>query len=114
MPTAFFERAQRARLLRARSDWTAGATWFTWRCGWVTINHQIGDCNQIELYRKGEWLTKEHTSYSNNLIGSTTDYHNTLSLQNDKPSNIRWFERRSSREAASGARGAPPAIRSRA
>ncbi|WP_438036723.1 hypothetical protein [Sorangium sp. So ce204] len=93
MPTAFFERAQGRGSLRARSDWTAGATWFTWRCGWVTINHQIGDCNQIELYRKGEWLTKEHTSYSNNLIGATTDYHNTLSLQNDKPSNVRWYEK---------------------
>ncbi|HTN89118.1 MAG TPA: hypothetical protein VL242_35815 [Sorangium sp.] len=93
MPTVFFERAPGRGGVLARTDWTKNATWFTWRCGWVTINHQIGDCNQFELYRKGEWLTKEHTSYSNNLIGATVDYHNTLSLQNDKPSQVRWFEK---------------------
>ncbi|AUX42905.1 hypothetical protein SOCE26_043430 [Sorangium cellulosum] len=92
MPTVFFERATGRGSVLARTDWAKDARWFTWRCGWVTINHQIGDCNQIGLYRKGEWLTKEHTSYSNNLIGATTDYHNTLSLQNDKPSRVRWYE----------------------
>ncbi|MGK3994064.1 hypothetical protein [Sorangium sp. So ce1024] len=93
MPTAFFERAPGRGAVLARTDWTRDATWFTWRCGWVTINHQLGDCNQFELYRKGEWLTKEHTSYSNNLIGATVEYHNTLSLQNDRPSHIRWYEK---------------------
>jgi hypothetical protein len=78
----------------ARTDWSPLASWFTYRCSWISINHQVGDCNQIEFYRKGEWLTKEHTSYSegNDYIGKTPDYHNTLSLQNDTPSSIAWFE----------------------
>ncbi|MGK4005016.1 hypothetical protein WMF31_20485 [Sorangium sp. So ce1036] len=93
MPTVFFERAPGRGSVLARTGWTRDARWFTWRCGWATINHQLGDCNQFEFYRKGEWLTKEHTSYSNNLIGTTTEYHNTLSLQNDTPSRVRWFEK---------------------
>lgn len=92
MPTVFFDRAPGRGAVLARTGWTRDARWFTWRCGWVSINHQLGDCNQFELYRKGEWLTKEHSSYSNNLIGTTTEYHNTLSLQNDTPSRLRWFE----------------------
>ena len=36
----------------------------------------------FELFRKGEWLTKEMSNYDNNLVGITTVYHNTLALQN--------------------------------
>lgn len=78
--------------LLARTDWTANATWFNWQCHWTTINHQSGDGNQFELFRKGEWLIKERSGYTNDGIGYTSEFHNTLGLQNDIPSNIQWFE----------------------
>ena len=62
---------------------TEDAAWFTWALGWNAVDHQHGDGNQIEFYRRGEWLTKERTGYGFN-IGSS-DYHNTLALQNDQP-----------------------------
>ncbi|MEZ4733647.1 MAG: Ig-like domain-containing protein [Caldilineaceae bacterium] len=80
LPTTFSMPAI-GRIL-ARTDWSANASWFTYKCGWLTINHQNGDCNQFEFYRKGEWLTKERSGYANDMILMTSDYHNTLALQN--------------------------------
>lgn len=37
----------------------------------------------IELYRKGEWLTKDRTGYG--MIIAQSDYKNTLTIQNDQP-----------------------------
>ena len=103
LPRVFLDRAL-GRVL-ARTDWTPGATMFSYKCGWMTIGHQLGDCNQFELYRKGEWLTKERSGYANDLAVMTSEFHNTLGLQNavaggaDKPTTLQWFE------AATWARG---------
>jgi len=67
----------------ARTGWDPDATWFTWALGWNAVDHQHSDGNQFEFYRKGEWLTKERTGYGF-AIGSS-DYHNTLALENDPP-----------------------------
>jgi hypothetical protein len=69
--------------LLVRTGWAADATWFTYALGWNSVDHQHGDGNQVEFYRQGEWLTKERTGYGFN-IGSS-DYHNTLALENDPP-----------------------------
>lgn len=76
----------------ARTDWTSNATWFDWHCHWTTINHQAGDGNQFEFYRKGEWLIKERSGYTNDNIGTTSEFHNTIALQNDVPANLQWYE----------------------
>lgn len=76
----------------SRTDWTKDASWFTWHCHWTTINHQSGDNNQFELFRKGEWLIKERSGYTNDGIGYTSEFHNTLGLQNDVPANLQWYE----------------------
>ncbi|MFN8487800.1 MAG: Ig-like domain-containing protein [Caldilineaceae bacterium] len=81
----------------ARTDWTPNASWFDYKCGWLTINHQNGDCNQFEFYRKGEWLTKERSGYANDMVLMASDYHNTLALQNTATGgatqpNIQYFE----------------------
>ena len=55
---------------------------FDYRSSWESINHQDGDGGQFELYRNGEWLTKEMSNYDNNDLGQTSVYHNTLALQN--------------------------------
>ena len=44
-------------------------TMFDYRASWDSINHQLGDGGQFELYRKGEWLTKEMSNYDNNDSG---------------------------------------------
>jgi hypothetical protein len=81
----------------AHSDWTPTGTMFDYRASWESINHQDGNAGQFELYRKGEWLTKELSNYDNNGLGMTTYYHNTLGLQNACPSCtpgnvIQWWE----------------------
>jgi hypothetical protein len=96
LPRVFVDRAL-GRVL-ARTDWTPDATLFSYKCGWMTIGHQLGDCNQIELYRKGEWLTKERSGYGDDFAAATSEFHNTLGIQNavksgaDKPKGLQWFE----------------------
>ena len=86
-----------ASRLVAHSDWTASGTMFDYRASWLSINHQDGNAGQFELYRKGEWLTKELSNYDNNGLGMTTYYHNSLGLQNTCPNGnpqsvIDWYE----------------------
>jgi hypothetical protein len=69
--------------LLARTAWSEDAAWFTYSLSWNTIDHQHGDGNTFEYYRRGEWLTKERTGYGVNIQAS--DYHNTLALENDPP-----------------------------
>jgi len=91
-PTAFYDPGQ-GRLID-RTDWTPNATLFDFRCSWESINHQQADANQFEFYRKGEWLTKGVANYDNNDNGQSSDYHNTLTLQNwctnGMPGNLSW------------------------
>ncbi len=65
----------------ARTGWGPDAAWFGYTLGWNAIDHQHGDGNNFHLYRRGEFLTKEVTGYD----ASSSDYHNTLALQNDAP-----------------------------
>jgi len=92
-PTVYYDPG--AGRIVAHSDWTANGTMFDYRASWISINHQVGDGGQFELFRKGEWLTKEMSNYDNNLVGMTTVYHNTLALQNWSPNGtpgLDWFE----------------------
>jgi hypothetical protein len=73
----------------ARTSWNADATWFTYKLGWNSIDHQHTDGNMFELYRKGEWLTKERTGYG--IEVSCTDYKNSVALQNNVPSHNEGF-----------------------
>ena len=81
----------------AHTDWSPTGTMFDYRASWESINHMDGNAGQFELYRKGEWLTKELSNYDNNGVGMTVYYHNTLGLQNTcsscTPSAvINWWE----------------------
>ena len=66
-----------------RTSWAENATWFSYKTGWITLDHQSADANMFELWRKGEWLTKERTGYGDDL--ACTDYKNSIALQNDRP-----------------------------
>jgi hypothetical protein len=49
----------------SRSDWTTAATWMGTHCSeTVGSDHIHGDCGQVQMWRKGEWLTKEDEGYS--------------------------------------------------
>ncbi|MBE0645940.1 MAG: T9SS type A sorting domain-containing protein [Bacteroidetes bacterium] len=88
MPREFYATGL-GRIL-ARTDWSKQASMFTYSLGWITIDHQHGDGNQIEYYRDGEWLTKDRTGWDGtNILCSVgrSDYHNTMALENE-PSNL--------------------------
>src|SRR5205807_8170174 len=94
LPTVFTDPG--AGRIVAHSDWSSTGTMFDYRASWISINHQDGDAGQFELYRRGEWLTKEMSNYDNNALGLTTAYHNALALQNwapaGTPASRQWFE----------------------
>lgn len=94
-PTMFVD--QGGGRIVAHTDWSANGTLFDYRSSWESINHQDGNAGSFELYRKGEWLTKQLTNYDNNGLGLTTYYLNSLGLQNACPactpsSVIAWWE----------------------
>jgi hypothetical protein len=69
--------------VQARSDWGRDAAWLSFASGWNSVDHQHGDANSFDFYRKGEWLTKERTGYGQRA--SLSDWHNTLTIENDQP-----------------------------
>jgi hypothetical protein len=81
-PVTFYD-APAGRIV-AHSDWSAGGTMFDYRASWISINHQDGSSGMFELFRNGEWLTKEMSNYDagGNGIGATSTYHNGLALRN--------------------------------
>ncbi len=92
-PTVFDDPG--AGRLVAHSDWSANQTMFDYHASWESINHQVGNAGEFEMFRKGEWLTKEMSNYDNNLVGMTTYYHNSLALKNTCPAgtpNLGWDE----------------------
>jgi hypothetical protein len=89
-PNVYYD-APQGRIV-AHTDWTPTGTMFDYKAGWISINHQDGNGGMFELFRKGEWLTKEMSNYDNNGLGQTSTYHNTLALQNWCPpcATITW------------------------
>ncbi|MBS2012645.1 MAG: hypothetical protein JST00_07160 [Deltaproteobacteria bacterium] len=67
----------------ARTSWGTDASWFTYQLGWSRIDHQHADGNLFQLWRKGEWLTKERSGYG--LQIACSDYKNAVAIQNDPP-----------------------------
>ncbi|HLH53045.1 MAG TPA: hypothetical protein VKY92_05455 [Verrucomicrobiae bacterium] len=65
-----------------RTAWKPNATQFDFLANWISINHQQAAAGQFELYRNGEWLTKEVSNYDDNFNGQSSMWHNTLALQN--------------------------------
>lgn len=70
----------------SRTDWQANATWFNYRLGWNSIDHQMADGNHFELYRNGEWMTKGRNGYANIAEGiASSEFYNTVTVGNDRP-----------------------------
>jgi len=86
MPTEFISPGL-GRLL-SRTSWDPSASWMTFKCSWETTDHNPGDANKIEFYRKGEWLTKGRQGYGFNV--NAVDLQNTMSIENPTTSD-NWF-----------------------
>lgn len=86
LPLAFYDPG--AGRIIDRTLWATNATQFDFLASWISINHQQGAGGQFELFRKGEWLTKEVSNYDNNENGQSSIWHNTLSLENACPAGI--------------------------
>ncbi len=70
------------RFLFARTGWGQEDSYFTYQVSWTGIDHRHGDANNFGLHRKGEWITKESSAYAS----WESAIHNTVSIENDKPS----------------------------
>ena len=91
--TTFYD-APQARLLR-RTNWSPQATVFTYRAAPASTNHENADGGQFELYRNGEFLTKELSNYDSYGNGQSSMWHNTLALKNWCAAGtpvLSWFE----------------------
>lgn len=70
----------------SRTSWQDDATWFNYRLGWNSIDHQMADGNHFELYRNGEWLAKGRAGYANIAEGiASSEFYNTVTIGNDRP-----------------------------
>ena len=68
----------------ARTCWCSQARQFLHTLAWNTIDHQSLNGNDVGFARRGEWLTRERVGYS--ATSNLSDYANTVTIQNDKPS----------------------------
>lgn len=64
----------------SRTSWSKDAAWLNYMCGWVSVDHQHAHHNQVQFYRKGEWLTREISGYDGM---NPSKFHNTLTVEND-------------------------------
>ncbi|MFO0591525.1 MAG: cadherin-like beta sandwich domain-containing protein [Polyangiaceae bacterium] len=69
--------------IQSRTGWNSTSTWLSYMLPWNDLDHQHGTGNMIQLWRKGEWITKERSGYGYDAGLST--YKNTLAIQNDPP-----------------------------
>ncbi|PID39667.1 MAG: hypothetical protein CSA24_00775 [Deltaproteobacteria bacterium] len=78
--------------LFSRTGWDDEASFFRFICGYNTIDHQHCDGNHFGFWRKGEWLTRDRTGYAD--TNPHSQYHNTLSIENDPPkTSEEWVKR---------------------
>ncbi|OUL99968.1 hypothetical protein A8M77_23335, partial [Variovorax sp. JS1663] len=69
--------------LQARTSWNDGADvrLVNLKLSYNTIDHQHGDGNMFDFWRKGEWLTKELSAYG--AGAAMSHFKNTLAIQNN-------------------------------
>jgi hypothetical protein len=113
MPRVFVDKGE-GRVI-ARTGWGPNATMFDYRGSWESINHQDADGGQFELYRDGEWLTKEMRNYDDVGVGpdvavTTTPCHCKMWRPTARRPISSGLKARNGRRAASGIWEPTPAI----
>lgn len=86
--------AQSLGRLQARTSWndSADVRLMNYKLSWNTIDHQHGDGNMFDFWRKGEWLTKEVTAYG--AGAAVSEFKNTLAIQNNPAAPIGNYHQR--------------------
>lgn len=67
----------------ARTSWGADARWLSYMLPWSRVDHQHGEGNMIQFYRKGEWITKKWVGYG--AKSASSQFCNTVTVLNDPP-----------------------------
>ncbi len=93
LPTTFVDGGL-GRVL-SRTTWDESGRYFGSLCQYMTIDHQI-ESGHFFFARKGEWITRPRSGYSNSGNTDTAAYNNELAVQNvlpnDNPALIpAWF-----------------------
>jgi hypothetical protein len=70
--------------ISARTGWDGQARWLSYMLPWSRVDHQHGEANMIQFFRKGEWMTKKWVGYGPHAACS--EYSNTVTVLNDPPS----------------------------
>jgi hypothetical protein len=98
--------------LQARTSWNdaADVRLLDMKLSWNTIDHQHGDGNMFDFWRKGEWLTKELSAYG--AGAALSEFKSTLAIQNDPAARVAATRPRCSRPAASSCSARTTATRS--
>lgn len=76
--------AQGVGRLLVRTGWGPGDRFVSFESGWLGMDHQTGGAGDFGLFRNGEWLTRRRVGYGD--VGSSSDQHNTICVQNARPS----------------------------
>ncbi|KQV49505.1 hypothetical protein ASC95_18095 [Pelomonas sp. Root1217] len=68
---------------QGRTSWNDAAEvrMLDFKLGYNTIDHQHGDGNGFDFWRKGEWITKELSAYGSGA--ALSEFKNTLVIQNN-------------------------------
>jgi hypothetical protein len=69
--------------LSVRTAWDDSARWLSYLLPWSRVDHQHGEANMFQLFRKGEWLTKKWVGYG--ARSGCSDFSNTITVLNDPP-----------------------------
>ena len=74
--------------LQARTSWNdnADVRIVNTKLSHNTVDHQHGDGNMFDFWRKGEWLTKEISAYG--AGAAMSEFKNTLTIQNDPTARV--------------------------
>lgn len=67
-------------IIISRSDWTDDATYMSFMSGWSGVDHQHQDANTFQIFRKGEWLSKEVIGYDGPAV--IIEAHNGIMIEN--------------------------------
>ncbi|MBK8252049.1 MAG: hypothetical protein IPK82_05210 [Polyangiaceae bacterium] len=69
--------------LSVRTGWDKESRWLSYILPWNRIDHQHGEGNMFQWFRKGEWLTKKWVAYGHQAARS--ELSNTTTVLNDPP-----------------------------
>lgn len=69
--------------LSARTGWGPDARFWSYMLPWSRIDHQHGEANMFQLFRKGEWITKKWVGYG--AKAASSELSNNITVLNDPP-----------------------------